>query len=230
MTDAVLHHCTRPWWKRPPVWVVGIVAMLLIVFALVGAASRPPAISYGAFLDQLEAANVATVVFHGTEIDGRLKQPLNITSSSGAVQSDTFRSRIPDFGDPVLLSELRRQHVAIDVTWSSPWASWLGGSTPAVLVILGAIIFAKPGLLIFGGLLVAGLWRALRGKKTAEQSAMPSNPMAMHPMHGMMKFMSGLGAKQPPDASPPNREGACCSQAGEGSLAAPPAGLNSPPR
>ena len=210
MTDAIHHHCTRPWWKRPPVWVVGVIAILLIGFSLMGAAGRPPAISYGMFLDQLEAANVASVVFHGTEIEGRLKQPLTISGSSGPTPVEVFRSRIPDFGDPVLLSDLRRHHVAIDVTWSSPWASWMGGG--ALAVIVGAIIFAKPGLLIFGGLLIAGLWRAMRGKKAAQPSA-TSDPMAMLPMHGMMKFTSNMFTKEPPTQIPPEG-GGCCADAG----------------
>ena len=193
--------------------------MVVVAFSLLGAAGRPPTISYGVFFDQLDAANVSSVVFHGTEIEGRLKQPLTIAGSSGPAQIEVFRSRMPDFGDPALLSDLRRQHVAVDVTWSSPWGSWLGGSAPALLVIVGAIIFAKPGLLIFGGLLIAGFLRAVRGQKTAEQSAMPSNPMAMHPMHGMMKWMSGIGAKQAPEEGAPDRK-ECCSEISEAGLSA----------
>jgi hypothetical protein len=196
MPDAAQPRCTRPWWRRPPVWVAGLIAILLIVFSLAGATGRPPAISYSVFLDQLDATNVASVVIHGTEIEGRLKQPLTVTGSSGTTSVEVFRSRMPDFGDPALLSVLRRQHVAVDVTWSSPWASWLGDSAPALLVIVGAILFAKPGLLIFGGLLVAGLLRAVRGNKTAERSEMSSNPIVTHPMHRMMKWMSGAVAKE----------------------------------
>ena len=33
---------------------------------------------YSTFLDQLEAGNVASVTFQGTEIDGRLKRPLDV--------------------------------------------------------------------------------------------------------------------------------------------------------
>ena len=212
MTDPVQHHCMRPWWKRPPVWVIGIAAVLLLGFFLMGATGRPPAISYGALLDQLESANVTSVVFHGTEIEGRLKQPKTIAGSSGPAQVEVFRSRIPDFGDPVLLSDLRRQHVAIDVTWSSPWGSWMGGG--ALAVIVGAVIFAKPGLLIFGGLLIAGLWRAIRGKKAAQPSVMPSGAMAMLPMHGMMKFTSNMFANAPPADSPVERKG-CCAEVGD---------------
>ena len=135
MTDTVQHHCTRSRWKRPTVWVLGIAAVLLVVFSFVGDAGRPPAVSYSAFLDQLNAANVTSVV-------------------------------------------------------------WFGSQTPTILVILGAIIFAKPMLLVFGGLVVAGAERAMGGrKKEPQQSTVPSNSTSMHPMHGMMKIMPGLFAK-----------------------------------
>ena len=60
-----MKHCDRPWWKRPPVWFIAIaVAVLLIV---VGAefetAGKPVSTPYGAFLDQVEAGNVASVTF-----------------------------------------------------------------------------------------------------------------------------------------------------------------------
>ncbi|MDR3531151.1 MAG: ATP-dependent metallopeptidase FtsH/Yme1/Tma family protein [Rhodopila sp.] len=213
MTEPARLHCTRAWWKRPPVWVLAVVAIVLLAFSLVGSAGRPPMISYGVFLDQLDAANVASVIFHGTEIDGRFKHPAAIGRSSGATPGEAFRSRMPDFGDPTLLSDLRQQHVAIDVASSAPMASWLEGSAPAVLVIVGAILFAKPGILIFGGLLLAGLWRALRGRGTPGHPAMPSNLMAKHPMHGMMKFMSGLFSKEM-SAEAPAERAACCGGSG----------------
>jgi hypothetical protein len=207
MADAFHPRCARAWWKRPPVWVVGVAAALLIVFSFLGAAGRPSTIPYGVLLDQIEAANVASVVFHGTEVEGRLKQPLTIAGSSGSIQVEAFRCRIPDFGDPNLVADLRRQHVAIDVTWSSPWTAWMGGG--ALAVIVGAIVFAKPGLLIFGGLLVAGLLRTMRGREAADQSAMPSNPMAMHPMHGMMTWMSGIAASHAPEDDKSDRKDCC---------------------
>ena len=119
MTD-VHPHCTRPWWMRPPVWLLGIVLVTrrLGIVEIIG---RPAATPYSTFLDQLDAGNVASITFRGTEIDGRFKRPLNVGISNGATQADTFRSRVPDFGDPSLIPELRKQHVAIDVI-SSSWS------------------------------------------------------------------------------------------------------------
>lgn len=95
MTEAACSPCPRSWWKRPSIRVASVVAGVLVAFALIVTGSRPPGISYGAFLPQLAAANVIGVV--------------------------------------------------------------------------GAIILAKPGLLVTSGLLVAGLVRTLDRRTTPSQ-------------------------------------------------------------
>ena len=36
MTNVVPHqHCTRPWYMRPPVWVIGIAVLALAIYAIV---------------------------------------------------------------------------------------------------------------------------------------------------------------------------------------------------
>lgn len=90
MTDVTQHHFIRPWWMRLPVWFVGIAVALLMIFAMFEMAGKPSAISYGTFLDQLDAGNVASVTFQGTQIDGRFRKPLNVTASNGATQTDIF--------------------------------------------------------------------------------------------------------------------------------------------
>ena len=190
MTDAVQHHCTRPWWRRPPVWLVGIAAMTLAIFTVIEMADRPAATPYGTFLDQLAAGNVASVTFQGTEISGRFNHPpLNVAAANGATQVNTFRSRVPDFGDPSLIPELRKQHVAINVTSSALWTRLLGG-------------LPWPMLLFIGIALIAGLIRFARGGKVQSGSAMP-----MHPMQGMIGIVSGLFGKQQQSANPPTLDG-----------------------
>lgn len=183
MTHAI-QHCDRPWWKRPPVWFIAIAAVLLLVVAgvEVETAGKVPPTPYGAFLDQLEAGNVASVAFQGTEIHGRFKHPPDGT------KRDTFSTRTPDFGDPVLIPELRKQHVAIDVTVPSPWTSVLARIPWPMLAVLGVV-------------LVAGLVRLVRGGK-----ARPGAAVSM-PAHGMIGLVSGLFGKQPPAASPPTQNG-----------------------
>jgi ATP-dependent Zn protease len=182
MTDIAHHqHCTRPWYMRPPVWLLGVVLVALAVFGIIEMAGKPAATPYGAFLDQLEAGNVASVTFQGTQIEGRFKNPIGNTASNGAAQQTAFRSRVPEFGDPALLPELRKEHVTIDVVSSSNWTS----------------VFARlpwPMVAFLGFILIAGLVRLVRG------GSAPSGGGTM-PMHGMIGMLSGLFAKQSQPAS-----------------------------
>jgi ATP-dependent Zn protease len=173
--------CDRPWWKRPPTWFIALAIVLLtgfLVFELGGTAS--PVTSYGAFLDQLDAGNVASVTFEGTEIRGRFRNPIGGTTENGVAQKDVFRSHVPDFGDPALIGELRKQHVAIDVATPSPW-TWLLGRVP------------WPMLAFLAVMLVAALARMLRGGPVLPGPGGPAMPA-----HGMgpIGLLAGLFAKE----------------------------------
>jgi hypothetical protein len=183
--------CDAPWWRRPPVWFIAVAAVLLLVFLVVEAGGKAPARPYGTFLDQLEAGNVASVTFEGTEIHGRFKMPVTETTANGTSQRDVFRSRLPDFGDPALIAELRKQRVVIDVAQPSPW-TWLLGRVP------------WPMLAILTVALVAGIARMVRGGPVGPVPAGPA--MAGHPMIGLL---SGLFARQRSEAPPAasDREG-----------------------
>ena len=185
MADATVH-CQRRWWQRPPVWFIGIAVVLaLIVGIVVEEAGRHAPMPYGAFLDQLAAGNVASVTFQGTEIDGRLKNPLDNAKASDAAQGNAFHSQVPAFGDPALIAELRKRNVAIDVASSTSWTRLLSG-------------LPWPMVLFIGVALIAGLVRFIRGGKTQPGSGMPT-----HPMQGMVGLISGLFAKpQEPQSRP----------------------------
>ena len=177
MTETPVH-CQRPLWKRPPFWFVIIAAMLAlgIGIAMEESARRAP-MPYGTFLDQLEAGNIASVTFRGTQIDGSLKHALGNAASNDGAQGNTFRSHVPDFGDPGLMPALRKQHVVIDVA-SSSWTRLLAG-------------LPWPMLLFIGIALVAGLIRFVRGGKAQTGSVMPT-----HPMQGIIGLVSGLFGKK----------------------------------
>lgn len=187
MTEAHQAHCTKPWYMRPPVWLIGVVVAALAIFAVYETVGGPAAIPYGTFLDQLDAGNVASVTFRGTEIDGRFKHPLGVAAANGVAQANTFRSRIPDFGDSSLIAELRKQHVSIDVASSSSWTRLLAGIPLPMLLFLGFIVGA-------------GIVRLMRGGKVQSGTAMPT-----HPMQGMIGLISGLFGKQSqPEGTPPH--------------------------
>lgn len=173
-------HCQRPWWKRPPVWLIAIVAALLLAVVVIKQADKRPVTPYGVFLDQVEAGTIASITFQGTEIIGRFKHSLDSSPLSGTAQGDLFHSRVPDFGDPALIPLLRKQHVAIDVASPSAWG-WLLGRVP------------WPMLILVGAMLIAGVVRLMRGGKAPSGSAATALPT-----HGIIGLVSGLFAKQRP--------------------------------
>jgi hypothetical protein len=75
-------------------WVIAIaVVLILLVVVILAEAVKPAPMPYGAFLDQLEAGNVASITFQGTEIDGRFKRAVDSAIPTGTVQRDTFSKR-----------------------------------------------------------------------------------------------------------------------------------------
>jgi ATP-dependent Zn protease len=170
------------------VWFIAIAAAVLLGVAVVKQSDQPAATAYSTFLDQVEAGKIASVTFEGMKIVGRFKRPLDNSPSGSTARSDSFHSRVPDFGDPTLIPELRKQHVAIDVASPSAW-TWLLGRVP------------WPMLIFVGAVLIAGFVRLVRGGKTPSGSAASTLPA-----HGMVGLVSGLFAKKPPAESPPARD------------------------
>jgi ATP-dependent Zn protease len=176
-----VEHCQRAWWKRPPVWfIVGAAVLALGISVVIEETGRRAPTSYGAFLDQLEAGNVASVTFQGTQINGRFNHPLE------KAQTEAFSTQVPEFGDPTLIPELRKQRVVIDVQSSSSWTSLLAR-------------LPWPMVLFVGAALIAGLVRLVRGGKAQAGSATP--------MHGMMGLVSGLFGRPQQAESPPPHQG-----------------------
>jgi ATP-dependent Zn protease len=183
-----MEHCRRPWWKRPPFWFIGIVVLGIALVVVLEKSGRTAPMPYSTFLDQLEAGNVATVTFNGAEINGRFKRPLDSPFPVGTGQRDSFRTTVPEVGDPTLVPELRRQHVVIDVSTPSAWA-WLLGRVP------------WPMLIFVGAMLVAAFIRLVRGG--AVQPGTTASPL---PAHGMIGLASKLFAKQEQPVSPPTQD------------------------
>jgi ATP-dependent Zn protease len=193
--EELKHLNHSSWWRGTKIWWFAGLAVILTMLAIVVVekAAKPAMTPYSAFFDQLEAGNIASVTIQGTDINGTFKHPMNATPASAAEPRDSFRSRVPDFGDPGLVPELRKQHVVIDVESPSQWTRLLAG-------------LPWPMLLFVGAALIAGLVRVLRGGKPQAGSAVSTSPM-----QGMIGLVSGLfGKKQqaenPPDGGEPKRD------------------------
>ena len=184
------HPISVPWWRSQRTWWIGGIVFLLVMLIgfFIEEAARPALTPYGGFLDQLEADNVAAVTFRGVEIKGRFRRPAVSATSADAIPRDTFSSRLPDFGDPTLIPELRRHHVAIDVAAASRWTSLLTSLPWPMLLLLGAAA-------------LAALVRLVRGGK-----AQPQFTTTVHPMQAVLAYVSRLFANSPPAANSLGRE------------------------
>ena len=174
MTDVVQPRPKTRWYKRPVLWISGVILLVLAGFIAAQMGGHAASLRYSEFLDQLDADNVAGVTFAGTQIDARLRQPIVDKTSKDASLSSAFRTRIPDFGDPRLLSELRTKHVAIAVASSS---QWFGVGGIAIVGTVAAVIIAKPMLLIIAAGFIAGLIRVMRGGKMDVRAILAMVPM-----------------------------------------------------
>lgn len=175
MNEMAQPHQAPSWYRRPLLWVgCGVIVLAgLAGFVLIANHNKPATLRYSDFFNQLASDNIASVTFSGTQVDGTLKHPLGQALANGSAGSDRFHSRVPDFGDPALVPELRIEHVPIAVTSSS--AYWWG--TSAVVGGLAALLLAKPMLLIIAAVFVAGLVRVARGGKMDMRSTLAMIPM-----------------------------------------------------
>ncbi len=183
-------HSHHSWWRGPTIWWLAGLGIILAMLGVVvfEKAAKAPLMPYSAFFEQLEAGNIASVTFRGTDVDGTFKHPVDVTPASARDPRDSFRSRVPDFGDPGLMPELRKEHVMITVGSPSQWTRLLAG-------------LPWPMLLFLGAALIAGLVRILRGGKAQGGSA-----IATSPMQGMLGLVSGQFGKKQHDGGGPKSD------------------------
>ncbi|MDE3077709.1 MAG: ATP-dependent metallopeptidase FtsH/Yme1/Tma family protein, partial [Chloroflexota bacterium] len=142
---------SKNWWT----WVLAIlVAWNVISLFTHTSHTKVLNLPYSAFLEQVQAQNVTEVTFQANAITGKLKKaityppaPANAaqaspstapgasTPASSAVPrsantqqpqtSDTFASRLPDFGDPALLPALEAQKVQITANPDAGTPVWV---------------------------------------------------------------------------------------------------------
>jgi len=184
----------REWWQSWKLWLaVAVVAALAATIAvtIVGRRNAPPNLPYSAFLDQLEAGNVTSVTFQGLSFDATLKRAVTVPLVRGEGVRDHVASRMPDFGDPSLLPELRREHVVIVVNASSAGSLWssLLVRIPWTPVLIGLVVVVG-----------AGFMRLRRGGQTQPGAGLGATAP------GWLGLLSGAFGK-PRSANPQPREG-----------------------
>ncbi len=149
---------------------------------------EPITVPYTIFKEQVEKANVEAIYSKGASIEGRFKQPVTWPppgrkepttarekkglarwlESPGPRTAGTFTTTLPAFVDPNLESFLIAHNVeisAIPIQGSSPWATFLFGFGPALLIILFYVWMyrrASQGGGLGGGLMGIGKSKARR--------------------------------------------------------------------
>jgi len=149
--------------QRGSTWKIAIVLILFGAFIYIwgqsadtGAGARQK-ITYTEFRNQLEAGNISSVTIEGEEVSGDFVSPVTHSPVKGQepLRTMTFRTYLPSFQGPGIMSEFERRGVTVDVKPS-------GGSG-----------FWQVFLLVLPWVLIIGIWvlimrRAQQGGQGAQ--------------------------------------------------------------
>lgn len=129
-------------------WIVGAVALSILVMILVSPGSGPTgtAVSYDFFWKQAVAKNVAQVMFKGSILEGKWKQPPANPEEADKTLKPEFFVALPLPEDPSLLELLRNDpecRIKTEVSQVSPVAMVFGWG------LLNSLVFVGTMLLVF---------------------------------------------------------------------------------
>src|SRR6266513_5617887 len=134
--------------RSPRFWItlaILFAANIVISNVLFSAGQAPTVtISYNAFLDQVNASNVASITSTGEAISGVAKKP--VKDSSGT-SSTKFQTQRPSFATDDLEAMLQQHDVVInakDPNAPTPlWETLLFSFGPAILLVLGFLYLSR---------------------------------------------------------------------------------------
>jgi cell division protease FtsH len=129
-------------------WALWLLPLLLLAFFWWTYAHRPEQapsypIAYTEFKHQLAQDNVTSLTLRGYAASGELIQPAPI--GPNGQQADRFTTRIPEFGDEALLTELENRDVSVKVERPQEERGW-------VTILLTTLPWLLFMVLIFWGL------------------------------------------------------------------------------
>lgn len=126
----------RSQWSRWVTWLLWLIVAILMISwflpPLTGVSQNNEAVTYSAFVAQVNANNVKSVTITDYTVTGVFKAP--VLSSDGTTKSTLFATTVPQFGNSDLITQLQSHQVAITVQSSSSSSFWLN-----VLFIVGPI-------------------------------------------------------------------------------------------
>jgi cell division protease FtsH len=175
-------------------FLIILAANYLVMRLLVSNPEEPITVPYTSFKEQVEKGNVESIYSKGASIEGRFKKPVTwpppggkeaaaasqnkgfarFLEQPGPRTASTFTTTLPAFVDPGLESFLIGRNVeisAIPIQGSSPWATFLFGFGPALLIILFYVWMyrrASQGGGLGGALLGIGKSKARRYDQEAQ--------------------------------------------------------------
>ncbi len=157
-----------PRWAK---WIAGALLLNWILASLFTRATPSTTITYSAFLEQVGAGNVSTVITKGDSITGKLTKAIAVKSKN----TTTFATERPAFADDNLLAALQAKNVVVTakplVSDSPLWATLLVNFGPTLLivglVVIGTRSMRKSGGL--GGIGGIGRSKAIRGDELGTQ-------------------------------------------------------------
>src|SRR5207245_672662 len=134
--------------RTPRFWIT--LAILFVANILISnvlfSAGQPPTVTicYNAFLDQVNAGNVASITSTGESITGVAKQPVKDSSGSSSTK---FKTQRPSFANDDLQALLQQHNVVInakDPNASTPlWETLLFSFGPTILLVVGFLYLSR---------------------------------------------------------------------------------------
>ena len=100
-------------------------------------------ISYDQFKSELSRNNVKSVIFSDKDISGTLKEESYISSDKGKTKYKEFKTYLPPYEDPDMVTMLNQNKVSTINKPSSPWTSILISAIPWILFIGIWIFFIR---------------------------------------------------------------------------------------
>ena len=153
--------------RRSLTWfLVILVANFLIFRALFPSTSGPATVPYTLFRDQVEKRNVEAIYSRGDRITGHFRAavtyPVRTDSVEGSPKKVTsFSTTLPSFVSPGLDTMLIARGVEISAEpideGNSPWATFLYGFGPALLIIIFYVWLFRRAAKQGGGMGMGGL-------------------------------------------------------------------------
>jgi len=147
---------------RSPQWRMMLVMVLFISFVFLWGRflgsdeqTRYP-VNYSQFMEQLEAANIRSVMISGLNVTGEFDKtiPVQVPGEKKNPQVKFFQTFLPSFQGDELLSKLQEKHVIINIApqeKASLWGQLLIGFLPLALIIGFWILVMRRTQQIQGG-------------------------------------------------------------------------------